>query len=65
MVAIEVPEVNYTEYSNRQLVAIPLAVLVLALAIIGGGTWSRERRRISGWSSRAAWSSGSPTTAAT
>jgi len=36
MVAIEVPEVNYTEYSNRQLVAIPLAVLVLALAIIGG-----------------------------
>ncbi|GAB7009360.1 protein translocase subunit SecF [Halorubrum trueperi] len=36
MVAIEVPEINYTEYSNRQLVAIPLAVLVLALAIIGG-----------------------------
>lgn len=36
MVAIDVPEVNYTEYSNRQLVAIPLAVLVLALAIIGG-----------------------------
>jgi len=36
MVAIEVPEVNYTEYSNRQLVAVPLAVLVLALAIIGG-----------------------------
>ena len=36
MIAIEVPEVNYTEYSNRQLVAIPLAVLVLALAIIGG-----------------------------
>ena len=36
MVAIEVPEVNYTEYSNRQLVAIPVAVLVLALAIILG-----------------------------
>jgi len=36
MVAIEVPEINYTEYSNRQLAAIPLAVLVLALAIIGG-----------------------------
>ena len=36
MVAIEVPEVNYTEYSNRQLVAVPLAVLVLALAIIFG-----------------------------
>ncbi|MUW13811.1 protein translocase subunit SecF [Halorubrum sp. CBA1125] len=36
MVAIEVPEVNYTDYSNRQLVAVPLAVLVLALAIIGG-----------------------------
>ena len=36
MIAIEVPEVNYTEYSNRQLVAVPLAVLVLALAIIGG-----------------------------
>ncbi len=36
MLAIDVPEVNYTEYSNRQLVAIPLAVLVLALAIIGG-----------------------------
>ncbi|OYR53081.1 preprotein translocase subunit SecF [Halorubrum sp. Ea1] len=36
MVAIEAPEVNYTEYSNRQLVAIPLAVLVLALAIILG-----------------------------
>ena len=36
MVAIDVPEINYTEYSNRQLVAVPLAVLVLALAIIGG-----------------------------
>ncbi|WP_418285933.1 protein translocase subunit SecF [Halorubrum sp. DTA46] len=36
MVAIEVPEINYTDYSNRQLVAIPLAILVLSLAIIGG-----------------------------
>ena len=36
MVAIEVPEVDYTEYSNRQLVVIPLAVLALALLVIGG-----------------------------
>ena len=36
MVAIEVPEVNYTDYSNRQLAAVPLAFLILALAIIGG-----------------------------
>jgi preprotein translocase subunit SecF len=36
MVEYEVPEVDYTQYTNRQLVAIPLAVLVLALAVIGG-----------------------------
>ncbi|QAU13935.1 protein translocase subunit SecF [Halorubrum sp. BOL3-1] len=36
MVAIEVPAVDYTDYSNRQLAAVPLAFLVLALAIIGG-----------------------------
>ena len=36
MVAIEVPEVDYTEYSNRQLVLVPLAVLALALLVIGG-----------------------------
>ncbi len=36
MRAIEVPEVDYTEYTNRQLVLVPLAVLALALAIIGG-----------------------------
>jgi len=36
MVAIEVPEVDYTDYDNRQLVAIPVVVLVLALSIIGG-----------------------------
>ncbi|QHS17754.1 protein translocase subunit SecF [haloarchaeon 3A1-DGR] len=36
MVAIEVPEVEYTDYTNRQLVAIPLAVLAVALVILGG-----------------------------
>ena len=36
MVSFEVPEVDYTRYSNRQLAAVPLAVLVLALAVIGG-----------------------------
>ncbi|MBX0296371.1 protein translocase subunit SecF [Haloarcula nitratireducens] len=36
MVAFEVPEVDYTQYSNRQLVAIPLVVLALALAVIAG-----------------------------
>ncbi|ELZ33555.1 protein translocase subunit SecF [Halorubrum tebenquichense] len=36
MVAIEVPDVDYTDYTNRQLAAVPLAFLVLALAIIGG-----------------------------
>jgi preprotein translocase subunit SecF len=33
--AIEVPEIDYTEYSNRQLAAVPLAVLAVALAILG------------------------------
>ncbi|MFC5279959.1 protein translocase subunit SecF [Halorubrum rubrum] len=36
MTAIEVPEVDYTEYSNRQLVLVPLAVLALAVLVIGG-----------------------------
>ncbi|GAB3413658.1 protein translocase subunit SecF [Haloparvum alkalitolerans] len=36
MVQIDVPEVDYTRYTNRQLVAIPLAVLVVSLAVIGG-----------------------------
>lgn len=36
MVAIEVAEVDYTEYSNRQLVVVPLAVLALAVVVIGG-----------------------------
>jgi preprotein translocase subunit SecF len=35
MVEYEVPDVDYTRYSNRQLVAVPLAVLAVALAIIG------------------------------
>ena len=30
------PEVDYADYSNRQLVAVPLAVLLVALLIIGG-----------------------------
>lgn len=33
------PEVDYTEYSNRQLAAIPLGVLLAALLVIGG-TWA-------------------------
>jgi preprotein translocase subunit SecF len=36
MVAFEVPEVDYTRYSNRQLAAIPLAVLAVALLVIVG-----------------------------
>jgi preprotein translocase subunit SecF len=36
MVAFEVPEVDYTRYTNRQLAAIPLAVLAIALLIIAG-----------------------------
>jgi preprotein translocase subunit SecF len=36
MVAFEVPEVDYTQYSNRQLVAIPLAVLLVALVVLAG-----------------------------
>ncbi|WP_136689264.1 protein translocase subunit SecF [Halorhabdus amylolytica] len=36
MVEFEVPEVDYTRYSNRQLLAVPLAVLGIALAIIVG-----------------------------
>jgi preprotein translocase subunit SecF len=30
------PEVDYSEYSNRQLAAVPLAVLLAALVVIGG-----------------------------
>jgi preprotein translocase subunit SecF len=36
MVAFEVPEVDYTQYTNRQLAAIPLAVLAVALLVIVG-----------------------------
>ncbi|MCU4740651.1 protein translocase subunit SecF [Halobacteria archaeon AArc-m2/3/4] len=32
----DVPEIDYTRYSNRQLAAVPLAVLAVALAILGG-----------------------------
>jgi preprotein translocase subunit SecF len=31
----DLPEVDYTRYSNRQLAAVPLTVLVLALVVIG------------------------------
>jgi len=34
MVAFEVPEVDYTQYSNRELIAIPLAVLSVALLVL-------------------------------
>ncbi|KTG08943.1 preprotein translocase subunit SecF [Haloprofundus marisrubri] len=34
MVAFDVPEVDYTRYTNRQLAAVPLAVLALALLVI-------------------------------
>ena len=34
----EVPEVDYTDYTNRQLVLVPLTLLAIALVIIGG-TW--------------------------
>ncbi|WP_251341565.1 protein translocase subunit SecF [Haloplanus halophilus] len=36
MVAFEVPEVDYTRYTNRQLAAVPLAILAVALLIISG-----------------------------
>lgn len=36
MGVFEVPEVDYTRYSNRQLAAVPLAVLAVALLIISG-----------------------------
>jgi len=36
MVEIAVPEVDYTRYSNRQLVAVPLALLAVSLLIIVG-----------------------------
>ncbi|WP_458205926.1 protein translocase subunit SecF [Haladaptatus sp. NG-SE-30] len=36
MVEFQVPEVDYTRYSNRQLAAVPLVVLVLALLVLAG-----------------------------
>jgi len=36
MVEIAVPEVDYTRYTNRQLVAVPLALLAVALLVIVG-----------------------------
>ncbi|MFB6154782.1 MAG: protein translocase subunit SecF [Haloferacaceae archaeon] len=36
MVAFEVPEIDYTRYTNRQLVTVPLAVLAVALLVIAG-----------------------------
>ena len=36
MIQFDVPEPDYDRYTNRQLVAVPLATLAIALAIIGG-----------------------------
>jgi len=36
MATLEVPEVDFSRYSNRQLAAIPLAVLALALLVLVG-----------------------------
>jgi preprotein translocase subunit SecF len=36
MVQFEVPDVDYTRYTDRQLAAVPLAVLTVALLIIAG-----------------------------
>ncbi len=33
----DVPEIDYTRYSNRQLAAVPLALLAVALLILSGG----------------------------
>ncbi len=36
MPQFEVPEVDYSRYSNRQLLVVPLAVILVALLIVGG-----------------------------
>ncbi|MFT4950032.1 MAG: preprotein translocase subunit SecF, partial [Natronomonas sp.] len=36
MVDVTVPDADYEPYSNRQLALVPVAVLVLALVVIGG-----------------------------
>ncbi|MFB6301977.1 MAG: protein translocase subunit SecF [Haloferacaceae archaeon] len=35
-VAFGIPEIDYTGYSNRQLAAVPLAMLAVALLVVGG-----------------------------
>jgi preprotein translocase subunit SecF len=39
MVEFTVPEIDYSRYSNRQLAAVPLAVLAVALAVLVG-SWA-------------------------
>ena len=39
MSQFEHPEVDYSRYSNRQLMAVPLAILVVAVVVVGG-TWA-------------------------
>ncbi|MFP4591307.1 MAG: protein translocase subunit SecF [Halobacteriales archaeon] len=39
MISFDVPEPDYDRYSNRQLAAVPLAVLLVALLVIGA-TWA-------------------------
>ena len=36
MPQFEVPEVDYSQYSNRQLLAVPLALLLVAMLVVGG-----------------------------
>ncbi|MFB6162050.1 MAG: protein translocase subunit SecF [Halococcoides sp.] len=36
MFQFEIPEIDYSRYSNRQLAAVPLAVLAVALLVIAG-----------------------------
>jgi len=36
MARFEVPDVDYTRYTNRQLVAVPLGLLAVALAVLAG-----------------------------
>jgi len=36
MAYFDVPEIDYTRYSNRQLLAVPLAVLAVALLVLSG-----------------------------
>ncbi|MFP8956464.1 protein translocase subunit SecF [Natrialbaceae archaeon A-CW3] len=37
MATLQVPEIDYTRYTNRQLAAVPLAVLAFALLILASG----------------------------